>query len=165
VNTWRTRSLLPVQLLHHCYTDWATRPTHICVCVCIYIYIYIYIYIIILQTLLHISVFLHRLLWSLILLLLKSSNIKITHFRPPHQTHQHTSHTRHTSTPAHQTHRNRTCEFHMQPLSHFTNSTHFIIQRPTSIISVLHNFSKRNITAPWRWCRGTETCRSDRNII
>ena len=42
----RSQTVQPV--VSH-YTDWATRPTHICVCVCVYIYIYVcvcvYIYI------------------------------------------------------------------------------------------------------------------------
>ena len=53
----RSRTVQPVV---SSYTNWATRPTYVCV------YIYTYIYIIILQTLLHVSVLLHHLQGALI---------------------------------------------------------------------------------------------------
>ena len=56
-----------------------------------------------------------------------------------------------------------------QPLPQFNNSTDFTVQWPAAlrnfIIVIFYNFSKHNIKAPWRWCRGTKTCRSVCNII
>jgi len=36
-------------------------------------------------------------------------------------------------TPAHQTPQNRTSDLNVQPLPHFINSTHFIIQKSTAL--------------------------------
>ena len=47
----------------------------------------------------------------------------------------------------------------LQPLPHFTNSTDFTIQRLYRIL-IFYSSSKHNIKTSWRWCRGTETCRS-----
>jgi len=47
-------------------------------------------------------------------------------------------------------------------------STDFIIQQllfyAFPVILIFYNFSKCSIKAPWRWCRGTKTCRSNCNI-
>jgi len=71
--------------------------------------------------------------------------------------------------PAQETHQNRTFKLHVQPLPHFINSTNCITQRFNFSFTILitlifYNFSKRNIKAPWRWCRSTETCRCVCNL-